>query len=253
MIQALQLYLNLQGRALVTSPNDSTSPALAFMQGDTYQLVLNGLLPVLDNSLTLFAAAHIDWSRLSAGITLIDAPPTGGTFQVQVGTGGTALTTPILGFAVGKGDLQAALNALANVITAGGIDVVTTGAPNIYQYNWRIPANILPLAVVGNELSPMCLVRIAVDPDIVAPMGQKTDEPLNQFSLPDALANPRRISPAIDDRIDGHNGCTESVIDSEREVTAQKAMIVAMDNPVNTCGNLKSFDIRFQGGKKVIS
>ena len=82
MIQDLQIYINLALRGLVSSPADATSPNLAFNKGDTYQLVLNGLLPVLDQSFNLFAPAHIDWSKISAGLTLVDAPPTGGSFQV---------------------------------------------------------------------------------------------------------------------------------------------------------------------------
>jgi len=193
MIQDLNLYLNLQGRGLVTSPNDSTSPALFFMQGDTYRLVLNGLLPVLDNSLTLFAPAHIEWSRLSAGITLIDAAPTGGTFKVRAGLiDSDATTTTALNFNISKGELQAALNAIAVIIAAGGIDVVSSGAANIYRLNWRVPANALALAVVENALSPLTLNRVAVDPDVAGKVELKLYQApvtlTDQFTLPTAPA-----------------------------------------------------------------
>lgn len=188
MIQDLNLYPNLQGRGLVSGPNDSTPPALAFMQGDTYRLVLNGLLPVLDNSLDLFAPAHIQWSRLSAGITLIDAPPTGGTFKVRAGLADSAS----LNFNIGKGELQAALNAMATITAAGGIDVSSGGAANIYRLQWRVPANALTLTVVENELSPLTLNRVAVDPDVLGKVELKLyQSPVtltDQFSLPSAPA-----------------------------------------------------------------
>jgi hypothetical protein len=160
MIQDLNLYLNLQGRALVSGPNDSTSPGLSFMQGDTYRLVLNGLLPVLDNSLTLYAPAHIQWSRLSAGITLIDAAPTGGTFKIKIGAGATTLT---LSFNVGKGELQAALNAIAAVTAAGGIDVASVGAPNIYRLQWRS----IPVWQPETLYNVGTLLRSGVHPDFL--------------------------------------------------------------------------------------
>lgn len=193
MIQDLNLYPNLQGRGLVTSHNDSTSPALSFMQGDTYRLVLNGLMPVMDNSLTLFAPAHIQWSRLSAGITLIDAAPTGGTLKLRAGLADSdASTTASLNFNIGKGELQAALNALAVVIAAGGIDVAIGGAGNIYRLQWRVPANALALAVVENELSPLTLNRIAVDPDVAGKVELKLYQApvtlTDQFTLPTAPA-----------------------------------------------------------------
>ena len=192
MIQDLNLYINLQGRGLVSSPNDSTSPALSFMQGDTYRLVLNGLMPVLDNSLTLFASAHIQWSRLSAGITLIDAAPTGGSFVVKVGSDLTAVTSGTLTFNIGKGELEAALNAVSLVATAGGMNVVNSGASNIYRLNWRIPANALALVVVENALSPLSLSRVANDPDVPGKVELKLYQApvtlTDQFTLPTAPA-----------------------------------------------------------------
>ena len=57
------------------------------------------------------------------------------------------------------------------------------------------------------------------------------------------LTDPQRISPTIDNRINGHSILLLEIKDREWKRAAEEAVVILVDNPVNTCGNPKPFNI----------
>ena len=165
MLQDFPIFLDLKNRKAVGSINDPSAPTFQFVQGDTINLVLQGLWPRTDANLQKYDLMHIDWTTLQAAILLIDVPPVSGTFKVQIGTGGTDQTTAALTYdgTLTKTAFAAALNALSNVTAAGGVTAILTGAPNIFGFIWNTPANALTVAVVANNLAPLTFPAINTD------------------------------------------------------------------------------------------
>ena len=178
----------LPGTGLVSGLNSAAPVLLEFVQNDTVLLSLHGLAKSADRLGDLHAPAHLDYSTLEAAVTLIDAPPKSGTFNLRAGTGGGALTTAALQYNVSKADFAATLNALANVATAGGLTAITSGAANIYGYIWNNPDAALEITIVQNKLAPLCLVAIKNDSAIPGKTEIKLHQApvafCNQFSLP---------------------------------------------------------------------
>ena len=190
MLQDYPINLDLKNRKAVSSVNDPSSPAFQFVQGDTINLVLNGLLPITDPSLQKFNPAHIDWATLQAAVLLVDAPPRSGTFKVQVGTGDTAVITAALTYDANltKTFFATALNALSNVTTAGGVVAIQTGAANVFGFIWNTPANALPVSIISNNLAPLTFSAINTDLSIPGKVEIKLHQApvafTSDFSLP---------------------------------------------------------------------
>jgi hypothetical protein len=190
-VQTRFLYIDLARRQLVNGPNDNGAlSALSFMQGDTYQLALNALVPNTDpTQLTVYDPGHIDYATLEAGLTFIDAAPTGGDWEITAGTGGGATTTGVLPFNISKEQLAAALNGLANVAAAGGLAVEDVGPANYFWIQWNTPANAIPLAVSANALQPLCFTRYIEDTAVpghrLIKLFQAPIAFTNQFTLPE--------------------------------------------------------------------
>lgn len=57
------------------------------------------------------------------------------------------------------------------------------------------------------------------------------------------LTNPERISPTIDNRINGHHILLLEIKYREWESVAKETVVILVDNLVNTCGDPKPFNI----------
>lgn len=186
----LDIWLDLDRQLAVEGPASTNRAELRVFQGDTLELVLHGLrfnrgsLPGQP-----YDAAHIDWHTLKAGILKVDAPPSAGTWKLDVdGTLTAALTA-----GVAKADLATALNLLANVTAAGGLTVEAGGAANIWRIQWTIPANALPIAVAAKKLTPFCFDRISSDDDMPGRVEVKIFQAPVAFTDQFALPNPPAV------------------------------------------------------------
>lgn len=157
----LDLYIDTAARRLVTGPDNAAAPRLTpFVQGDICRVTLHFLDPTGDPATALYRQIRPAFTSIKLGLGYIDRPPTGGSWQLRSG----AHTTPLLGHAITKPALQAALNALPPISAAGGIEVEPTEAPNIHLIRWintTLPASAATLEVAANQLSPHSFIRLS--------------------------------------------------------------------------------------------
>jgi hypothetical protein len=163
-VQDFPIYLDLDRRIAVDGPQSTNKATLSGFQGDTLRVILYGQkLNRGGLAGSPYVPASIDWTTLKCGILKVDAAPTGGAYKIQAGDGGGALKTTSLAFGADHTAVSTALNLLANVIAAGGLTLIPTGAPNIHRVLWTNPDNALTLAVTDNTLTPPSFSRVTPD------------------------------------------------------------------------------------------
>ncbi len=198
----MPIWCDLDRSLGVVGPTDATTAQYRFFQNDTISLVLHGLRENTSSVLagSPYETASIEWNKLVATLSLVDAAPAGGTFKVRVtGVNLTYEDTPELESDVLKVDLEAALNGLALVSALGGVSVVEGGAPNIYRIQKTDPSAQFTFSVVENKLSPVCFCDVRVDPDTAGKCELKLYRApvalTDAFSLPmpPAIAAPVRV------------------------------------------------------------
>lgn len=147
---SLPLYIDIVNKQLVTSYRNASpvSSLPGFFQNDTVTIQLHFLNPTGDLS---FPFSYVDFSGSTTklGIGTIDATPTAGTFTITFG----ANTTSALAYNISASALSTALNALASIITAGGVTVslLTTGQ---YQVTFTTPAVTALMTGSATGLAP---------------------------------------------------------------------------------------------------
>ena len=165
VLRTVHLYLDLQRRVLVGGPNDNAAlTTLELYQGDTYLLILHGLQPVTDTSLTLYQEIPLTYPQILAGLVFLNVPPAGGAWKASFGGN----TTGPLAAAIAPKDLEGALNALASVTANGGLDVlIVPNAPsNEWVYQWRTEGATGAITSNPSGLTPLCLTEVAPVPGI---------------------------------------------------------------------------------------
>lgn len=189
------LWIDLQNEQLVSGQDNRATPKLRFVQGDTTELVLRGLVPaVAADSFSLFAPSRIEYATLAAGIyKTADEAPTAGTVKLQVGSQLTAT----LAAGISKADFAAALNALSGVVSAGGVTVTSGGRANIYRVQWNTPDNALTITAPHehNKLQPLSMVVISEDDSVPGKVNVKFRQAPMAFT--DDFAAPTPPPPTI--------------------------------------------------------
>lgn len=148
----LNLGLDIANRKLL-SPTGSPLTLPPLVQGDTLNVVLQGMQLLSTGD---YALVPIDFATIKLGIGLLNAAPLQGTFKLTVG----ADTTPPLSYNSSPQFLQAQLNALASVISLGGLTVLSWGAPNIWIILWNSETVTTAPTVASMDLFPYCFSRV---------------------------------------------------------------------------------------------
>ena len=153
----MKLWYLAQEKRLVTSLSDSASPAgFDFMRGDTEDVEVHACEPVTAETLdgSIYREVPLLATTIKLWIGGIDLAPEGGTWTAQVGVNATAEMPSD----VSRDNLSTALNALASVIAAGGIDVFerddTPKAANFYLVKWRTSGAKPAITFGVNKLVP---------------------------------------------------------------------------------------------------
>jgi hypothetical protein len=179
----IQFYFDVDRLCLVNGINDPSTPEkVTFVQGDTANITINGVTKVpvsltdAVDTLDYYRYAEIPFTVIKLAIGLIDAPPTGGTFKINVVGGGPTATTTALAYSATKYQIQTALNALTYVSDLGGVKVVganataslETGAPNIHEIIWNDGTDVSEeFAFSEPLLTPFCLRAVRTEANSV--------------------------------------------------------------------------------------
>ena len=161
-MKQVDLYLDRANGVVLQNPSAGANPVggMNFIENDVLQInVHDELLNTAVPPIPLYIEQSLGVSALRASIvTAVNAPPTGGTFKLKVGSQSTStLTWPTSSgeLAAWKATCLAALEALSNVGAGQIISVDPPNTPpNLLWYAWADLTRTDPISVVSNELSP---------------------------------------------------------------------------------------------------
>lgn len=189
MAAPLILYINTTGKVLVANflTNNQPFSGITVTAGDLIPVQLHFLQANAASGIQgALPFSYIDPSGLtpvSLAIGTINAPPTAGTFTATFG----ANTTSALAYNVGATALAAALNALASIISAGGV-VVTGGATGPWRVVFNTPGVIGSLITINAaDLAPTS--QGLVGRDITGASGVQEVQVITLVQNPAALQN----------------------------------------------------------------
>jgi len=156
----LKLFIDIDKNVAYSAWNNFTqAPRPTFFHRDKAQLDLHlvrstgsGLFPMQD--------VGFQTGTVTVGVGRINAVPTSGNFHLSVGTGGGAQETGELAYNSTAAQVQAALNALANVTSAGGVTVAQVG--EVYRVKWNTYGNKDNISCRTSSLAPRSTVKIEV-------------------------------------------------------------------------------------------
>lgn len=153
---SLDLYISTKNpvrSALVKSlTSNAPAPMLEFTLGDTIPTVN---IYLIDGDGGYDAASGTAGYTPRLGIGATGGIPTGGTFTLTFG----ANTTSALSYAISAADLSTALNALASVVTAGGVTV--SGSSPRWVVTFVALGSMAAFTASGTSLTPSSGVSIS--------------------------------------------------------------------------------------------
>ena len=125
----IHLYINIADGSLIKSLSSAgNAPAPSFVAGDEAREIVLHFVSIANPDTFTAVITEQDWSAYAVelGIGVLGAKPGAGTFPLTFG----ANTATGLSAKATAAQVAAALNALASVVSAGGVDVVgNAGGP----------------------------------------------------------------------------------------------------------------------------
>lgn len=146
---------------------------IVLRQGDAIGIELHWVRRTTNSASIMEEVAWPVNTAITLAVGKIDAEPTSGTFRLSYGT---ANTTP-LPYNCTATAMQAALNALPNIISEGSVTVTKTATS--YRVVWNnVGTPVGPITVASNDLTPTSSIGVAT-----ARAGSLTERNLIQLHI----------------------------------------------------------------------
>ena len=153
-INDLDLLIDITtGDLLRDTRSAITRAPLELVQGDVYRLRVMAVRPVRSNPLKLWEFVDLP-STLYVGVGPVGQTAQSGTFTLTFG----ANTTSAIAYNASAATVAAALNALASIISAGGV-TVTGGAGGPYQVAFVSVGSRAAITGTLDALYPLCTLE----------------------------------------------------------------------------------------------
>lgn len=153
-----KLFIDIDRNVAYSSWNNfSQAPRPVFYHKDKAQLELHLIRSTGSGSFPM-EDIGFQTGTVTVGVGRINAVPTSGDFHLSVGNGPSAQQTGELEYNATAAQVQAALNALANVTAAGGVTVTKVG--EVYRVVWNTYGNKDNISGRSSSLAPRSTVKV---------------------------------------------------------------------------------------------
>lgn len=154
-INDLDLLIDVTTGNLLRDNRSAITRAMPpLVQGDIYRLRVAAVKPVRSNPAKLWDYIALPGS-LRAGVGPVGAGATAGTFTLTFG----ADTTTDLDYDATAAEVQAALNALASIVSAGGVTVTAAQNGGPWQIAFDTAGARDPITADADNLFPLCQLQ----------------------------------------------------------------------------------------------
>lgn len=154
-INDLELLIDITTGTLLRDVRSSITRTLPpLVQGDIYRLRVAAVKPVRSNPAKLWQYVELP-DTMKAGVGPVGEAATAGTFTLTFG----ANTTSALDFDASTAEVSVALNALASIISAGGVTVTAAENGGPWQIAFVSVGSRDPITATADNLFPVCQVQ----------------------------------------------------------------------------------------------
>lgn len=154
-INDLDLLIDVTTGTLLRDNRSAITRAMPpLVQGDIYRLRVAAVKPVRSNPAKLWQYVPLP-SSLKTGVGPVGAGATAGTFTLTFG----ADTTTDLDFDASASEVQSALNALASIVSAGGVTVTAAQNGGPWQIAFETAGARDPITADADNLFPLCQLQ----------------------------------------------------------------------------------------------
>lgn len=180
MASSLLIVADLSARKAVSSIGGNSFAFPTFTGGEDISIALW----FQQNLAGTISQVFPNLRSLRASIGLTDTAATGGSFALQIGSGGstTANTTPDLPYNISAASLQSAINAIP-ALSGAGVNSTAWKDGNAFVVTFSDGQERL-IAAARNDLDPSCLVRVRT-----SSLSEDTEHEITILQTPIASSN----------------------------------------------------------------